>query len=77
VTRLAVVLLAGASCGSCLSLRHIDAGLEHVRSIVRQQDCHDGAPARVLVDPRCEDGICGVTCAPDRWWPVHRKEPES
>jgi hypothetical protein len=63
-----VVLLAAATVG-CLSLRHLDAGLEDVRRIVRHVDCLDGAPARVLVDPHCRDGICGVTCAPDRWWP--------
>jgi hypothetical protein len=66
---LIAILAACVTVASCLSLRHIDAGLEEVREIVRRQNCRDGAPARVLVDPRCVDGICGVTCAPDRWWP--------
>jgi hypothetical protein len=52
---------------SCASLRHLDAGIEQVRAIVQANDCHDGAPARILVDPHCVQGICGVTCAPDRW----------
>ena len=69
--RLIVVLLAALTAVACLGLRHLDAGIDEVRTIVRRQDCRDGAPARVLVDPRCVDGICGVTCAPDRWWPGH------
>lgn len=67
MARLLVLVLVAASCGSCLSLRHLDAEIETVRKIVRHQDCRDGSPARVLVDPHCVDGICGVTCAPDRW----------
>ncbi len=66
-----VVVLAASSC-ACIGLRHIDAGIEEVRAIVRRQDCRDGAPPRVLIDPHCRDGICGVTCAPDRWWPAVR-----
>jgi len=66
-----VVVAACTTVGACLSLRHVDAGLEEVRQVVRRQDCRDGAPARVLIDPHCLDGICGVTCAPERWWPPH------
>jgi hypothetical protein len=30
--------------------------------------CADGLPPRVFVDQACPpDGICGYTCAPDRW----------
>ncbi len=68
--RRALVVLgfvASAAASACLGLRHLNAGIEEVRDIVRKQDCRDGAPARILVDPRCLDGICGVTCAPDRW----------
>jgi hypothetical protein len=61
------VLLAASTAGACVGLRHLDAGIGELRDIVRRQDCRDGAPARVLVDPRCVDGICGVTCAPGRW----------
>ena len=32
--------------------------------------CADGAPPRILQHPDCRRGICGYTCAPDRW-----KEP--
>jgi hypothetical protein len=33
------------------------------------QACLDGRPVRLLQDARCQDGICGYTCAPDRWTP--------
>jgi len=66
--RLALALAAVTAC-SCGALHHIDIGLERVRDMLRQYDCHDGAPAKILVDPHCVEGICGVTCAPDRWWP--------
>jgi hypothetical protein len=65
--RLIGVALVATSGGACVSLRHLDAGISALREIVRKQDCRDGAPARVLVDPRCVDGICGVSCAPGRW----------
>ena len=29
--------------------------------------CKDGDPVKVLQDPECPDGICGYSCAPDRW----------
>lgn len=29
--------------------------------------CLDDLPPFVLQDVRCVDGICGYTCAPDRW----------
>jgi hypothetical protein len=64
---LGVALVVALGAGGCLNLRHLDAGIRELRDIVRKQDCRDGAPARVLVDPRCVDGICGVTCAPHRW----------
>lgn len=41
--------------------------LAYVRNLVRRMDCRDGQPAKMLIDPHCQDGICGVTCAPDRW----------
>ena len=66
--RFAIALLAtGAACGACSGLHHVDAGIDYVRALVRTMDCRDGAPARILVDPHCVDGICGVTCAPGRW----------
>jgi hypothetical protein len=67
MVRLAIAVLVAAAASACLGLRHLNAGIEEVRDIVRKQDCRDGAPARILVDARCVDGICGVTCAPDRW----------
>jgi hypothetical protein len=67
VARLVGVVLVATSGGACLGVRHLDVGIRELREIVRQQDCRDGAPARVLIDPRCVDGICGVSCAPGRW----------
>lgn len=29
--------------------------------------CPDGWPLKILQDPNCHRGICGYTCAPDRW----------
>lgn len=29
--------------------------------------CTDGYPARLLLDASCRQGICGATCAPNRW----------
>jgi hypothetical protein len=41
----------------------------HLRSLL----CTDGLPVRLLIDPRCPDGICGYTCAPNRWEPGFRQ----
>jgi hypothetical protein len=68
MTRL-LALLVLASGSACANLHHVDAGIDYVRALVRTMDCRDGSPARVLVDPHCVDGICGVTCAPGRWDP--------
>ena len=65
---LALIASALASCAG--HLRTVGIGLEQVRDMVQKVDCRDGAPARILIDVHCQDGICGVTCAPDRW-----KEP--
>jgi hypothetical protein len=29
--------------------------------------CADGWPVKLLLDPHCDEGVCGWTCAPDRW----------
>lgn len=62
---LALVALALAAAPGCLGFRRLD--VDQVRALLRAFDCHDGAPAKLLVDPHCQQGICGVTCAPDRW----------
>jgi len=62
---LTLVVGAVASCGG--HLRSIGTGLNDVREMIEKIDCHDGAPARILIDAHCQDGICGVTCAPNRW----------
>jgi hypothetical protein len=51
-----VLVAAVMSCGCALRLHVVPTRL-----------CQDGLPIRVLVDARCRDGICGYTCAPDRW----------
>jgi hypothetical protein len=35
--------------------------------VIPSRPCLDGLPARVLVDVACRDGVCGWTCAPNRW----------
>lgn len=62
-----VLALCAVLSSGCLSLHALGAGMEEVRTMVRKMDCRDGAPARVLVDAHCVDGVCGITCAPDRW----------
>jgi hypothetical protein len=59
-----LVLLALASA-SCAGLRVIDVaqGLHVSHDLM----CPDGAPVRIFQDPRCKSGLCGFTCAPDRW----------
>jgi hypothetical protein len=29
--------------------------------------CADGWPLRLIEHPECPHGLCGFTCAPDRW----------
>lgn len=53
------------ACGGPLHRLTVD--VERMQRIAHDLDCGDGAPARVLVDLHCRDGICGVSCAPDRW----------
>lgn len=49
----AIALVAiGATTGCALPLRRV---------------CRDGWPVKILQDPQCPRGICGYTCAPDRW----------
>ena len=60
-----VALLELAAAAACVGCHRLD--VDQVRTLVRAFDCHDGSPARILVDPHCQQGICGVTCAPDRW----------
>lgn len=63
-----VLLLVGSAVLSCGGhLRTIGVGLDQVREMVQRIDCRDGAPAKILIDVHCQEGICGVTCAPNRW----------
>jgi hypothetical protein len=54
-----MLALAAPSC----TLSH--SALHHVGA--PSFTCKDGLPIRLLVDERCEDGLCGYTCEPDRW----------
>lgn len=56
--RLAAGLLGALLLSSCTYPLHLSGGR-----------CADGYPARLLLDISCRDGICGATCAPDRWQP--------
>jgi hypothetical protein len=62
---LALLAFVALAAAGCTAFRHLD--VDQVRALVGRFDCRDGAPARILVDPHCQQGICGVTCAPDRW----------
>jgi hypothetical protein len=35
--------------------------------------CQDGWPIKILQHPECPRGICGYTCAPDRWRQPHEQ----
>ena len=49
--------------GGCSVAHRVDV----VPGAPRRGVCLDGYPVRLLLDVRCQDGICGYTCAPDRW----------
>jgi hypothetical protein len=34
---------------------------------LHRRPCADGLPARLLLDVHCPQGICGSSCAPNRW----------
>jgi hypothetical protein len=55
-----LLALLAIGCGG------LDGDLKH-RFHLRSLICADGLPLRLLQDPRCDDGLCGYTCAPDRW----------
>ncbi len=62
---LALVILTTAGCGG--ELERLARDVHHVQRIMHALDCGDGAPVRLLTDVRCRDGLCGFSCAPDRW----------
>ena len=64
-----VLLAAVSACGCTTPLQAMSTSMDRVRQVMRRIDCQDGAPAKLLIDPHCLDGICGVSCAPTRWWP--------
>jgi hypothetical protein len=53
VRLLALLLVAGLGAGGC--------------ALPLRRTCLDGWPIKILQDPQCPRGICGYTCAPDRW----------
>jgi hypothetical protein len=60
--RLAVILLALLTT-SCVLVRD---------PLPLRRICADGWPLRILQDRACPQGICGYTCAPDRWQETRR-----
>jgi len=42
-------------------------GCCHPFPTIRARWCADGLPVKLLQDPRCPSGVCGWSCAPDRW----------
>jgi len=67
-----VVVLAVTSC-SCAVRMTVE--LDRIRAMVQAVDCRDGAPARILIDAHCVDGVCGVSCAPNRWQSERKEQP--
>jgi len=66
--RILVLVLAVSSCG-CGRLRHLENAVGQVQQVVAGIECRDKMPAKILIDPSCIQGICGVTCEPTRWFP--------
>jgi hypothetical protein len=66
-----IVLVAGlvALVSSSCSLAAREERALRLHSLI----CADGWPLRVLQDPQCPQGICGYTCAPNRWTPDERR----
>jgi hypothetical protein len=60
--RAAAVLLAGLLV-TLLTLSFFASGC----ALPVRRTCLDGWPIRILQSPQCPRGICGYTCAPDRW----------
>jgi hypothetical protein len=61
---LLVGVLAATSCSSARLAREIGIHALHPPSSLV---CKDGRPVRVIVAEACDGGICGWSCAPDRW----------
>jgi hypothetical protein len=68
MTRILVVLLAAISACGCGRLSHLENGVNRVQNVIAGIECRDGLPAKILSDPSCIQGICGVTCEPMRWY---------
>jgi hypothetical protein len=63
MTRLLAGALLALAASACGGLNGDLTKRLRLRSLI----CADGLPLRLLQDPRCTDGLCGYTCAPDRW----------
>lgn len=60
---LVLLLLLGLALPGCVVRRTIE--LSPTSATPRY--CADGRPVKILQHPDCTDGVCGYTCAPDRW----------
>jgi hypothetical protein len=56
--RLGLALAALILTGGCVLVRN---------PVPWRRICADGWPIKILQDKTCPEGVCGYTCAPDRW----------
>jgi len=45
----------------------LQMGCATVRGYCYPRFCLDGASPKLILDANCLHGICGYSCAPDRW----------
>jgi hypothetical protein len=67
-TKLLMLALLALGAASCARLaQNIVAEGKAARMLPRFAVCPDNAPIRLLIDEHCPGGVCGYSCAPDRW----------
>jgi len=66
--RIATLVLAALTASCTHAGQEIEQRIA-IRALRPPQDmiCADGKPVRLLTDATCRLGICGWSCAPDRW----------
>jgi hypothetical protein len=65
---LAAVAACGCRTGGIYDELQVEAGIRALHP-PPNMNCKDGRPVRLLVGSACNMGICGWTCADDRWAP--------
>jgi hypothetical protein len=68
------LLAAAAAASSCLT----SGGAVTLHLAPTNLICPDRIPAKLFIDPRCPNGVCGYTCEPGRWreWLTHQLQGE-